>query len=472
MKRRIKNGLGLTTIICCVLYAFFFTLSRKQFYQLTVTYILLFIGLACFWWLFKEFNRSYSQLVDQDKTLFQKHRTTILIGSVGVLLRLMIWEVTPNLSQDFFRFIWDGHMLLNGYNPYLYIPDEIIGEASSFIPNAQVLRAYMGDLSASHYTNYPPLNQFFFAVAAALGGKSITATVIFMRLFIILADVGTLVIMVKLLKQLGKPDYYSLLYFLNPFVLVELTGNLHWEGVMGFFMLLAFYLLLKLKKWWSALFMGYGILLKLMPLLILPILLNRIKFSKIIPYYLFILIVVGIGFLPFLSIELFDKYSNSVGLWFGKFEFNASVYYLVREIGFGLVGYNTIGTIGKILPFCTLISVLLITYFRNNRTPVGLFTSVMFAFCLHLLFSTTVHPWYLVIPLLFSVFTKYRFMVVWSAFIFLSYYAYSNSNYQENLWLIAFEYVVVIGYFIYELFYFSRNRENTTNVNKNVSLYR
>ena len=129
--------------------------------------------------------------------------------------------------------------------------------------------------------------------------------------------------------------------------------------------------------------MGYGVLLKLMPLLILPILLNRIKFSKIIPYYLFILIVVGIGFLPFLSIELFDKYSNSVGLWFGKFEFNASVYYLVREVGYGLVGYNTIGTIGKILPFCTLISVLLITYFRDNSTPVGLFTSVMFAFCLH-----------------------------------------------------------------------------------------
>ena len=77
-------------------------------------------------------------------------------------------------------------------------------------------------------------------------------------------------------------------------------------------------------------------------------------------------------------------------------------------------------------------------------------TSMLFAVTIYLLFSTTLHPWYLAIPLALSVFTEYRYVIIWSALGILSYFAYSQPNFQENLWVIAVEYVLVLGYFILE----------------------
>lgn len=64
--------------------------------------------------------------------------------------------------------------------------------------------------------------------------------------------------------------------------------------------------------------------------------------------------------------------------------------------------------------------------------------------------STTVHPWYIATPLILSIFTRYRFAILWSFLVYLSYYAYGNEQFQENLWLVAAEYLLVIGYFIWE----------------------
>ena len=69
----------------------------------------------------------------------------------------------------------------------------------------------------------------------------------------------------------------------------------------------------------------------------------------------------------------------------------------------------------------------------------------------YFLLSTTVHPWYIATPLLLSVFTKYRFPIVWSAFVMLSYSAYGAEGFKENLWLVAAEYVIVIAFAITEM---------------------
>ncbi|MDZ7649458.1 MAG: hypothetical protein U5K54_21165 [Cytophagales bacterium] len=53
--------------------------------------------------------------------------------------------------------------------------------------------------------------------------------------------------------------------------------------------------------------------------------------------------------------------------------------------------------------------------------------------------------------LVLSIFTPYRFALVWTGFIFLTYAGYRIDSFKENLWLIAFEYLVVIGYLIFEL---------------------
>jgi hypothetical protein len=146
---------------------------------------------------------------------------------------------------------------------------------------------------------------------------------------------------------------------------------------------------------------------------------------------------------------------------FKDFEFNASVYYVIRWIGFQIVGWNLIEIIGKTLPVLILIFVLGIAFFRKNKTPQQLITAMLFAISFYSLLSTTVHPWYVATPLLLSVFTKYKFPIVWSFMVMLSYSAYGKDGFNENLWLVALEYIVVIGVALFEIF---RQRLNSKEI--------
>ena len=65
--------------------------------------------------------------------------------------------------------------------------------------------------------------------------------------------------------------------------------------------------------------------------------------------------------------------------------------------------------------------------------------------------STTVHSWYVATLLILGIFTKYKFPLVWSFVIILSYLAYlqiGKADKSENLWIIGLEYLIVYSVFI------------------------
>ena len=375
----------------------------------------------------------------------------------------------PNLSQDFYRFIWDGRMILEGINPYLFTVESFISQGDFPVAEAQALRAGMGDLNASHFTNYPPINQLCFTIAALFAGKSILGSVFVMRLLIIAADFGTLHFGKALLEKLNIPIYNIFWYILNPFIIIELTGNLHFEGVMIFFLVWSLYLLYIGKWQFAALVLALSISVKLIPLIFLPLFFqwfmkrndkNKetstvLNFTRLIVFYAIIIMTTLLLFVPFYSSEFIHNYSKTVALWFQNFEFNGSIYYVAREIGFLFRGYNEIAIIGTVTPILVILFVLIITFFRRNRTPIALYTAMLLVLSFYYFTTTTVHPWYLATLLILSVFTKYKFPLVWSFVIILSYLAYVNLNKadkSENLWLITLEYAVVYGVFIWEVF--------------------
>src|SRR4030042_5595450 len=45
----------------------------------------------------------------------------LIIGS-AMLLRASLLFMTPNLTDDYFRYIWDGLLFAHGYNPFLILP--------------------------------------------------------------------------------------------------------------------------------------------------------------------------------------------------------------------------------------------------------------------------------------------------------------------------------------------------------------
>ena len=386
---------------------------------------------------------------------------------LGVVFRFVFLFAMPNLSQDFYRFIWDGRMLIAGENPYLSTPAQWAVTGDYYFAQGQQLVDGMGALNASHFTNYPPINQLFFAMGAMIGWESISGTLIAYRILLIFADLGIVIIGRKLLEDLKLPEHRIFWYFLNPFVIIELIGNVHFEGMMLFFLLSAIYMLYHGRWFYAALLIGVSISVKLIPLLFLPLLWKFIMkerqtntlmksqtyLLKLIGFYGCTALCVLLTFLPFLSAALVDNFSRSVGLWFQKFEFNASVFYVIREIGYTVKGYNVLMKVTPYLSLIIFLFVIALSIFGRTVRLKPLLVTMVFSIFFYLALSTTVHPWYVATPLLLCLFTRYRFPLFWAGTVMLSYSAYMHPEVQENFWLIGIEYGVVVGVMVYELFW-------------------
>ncbi|EGV43376.1 mannosyltransferase [Bizionia argentinensis JUB59] len=396
-----------------------------------------------------------------------KHNIKFLTWLAFGFRALFILSI-PSLSQDFYRFIWDGRMILEGFNPYLYTPEFFIANSQFPIAQAQELYNGMGSLSASNFTNYPPLNQLCFIIAGLFAGQSILGSVIVLRLLIIAADFGILYFGKKLLMKLKLPTHLIFWYILNPFIIIELTGNLHFEGVMLFFLIWSLYLLEKHKWPFAAVVFACSVSVKLIPLLFLPLLFtwfrkehciedkltktSRNDILKLLMFYGIVGLTTVCFFIPFYSTEFLTNYTNTVALWFQNFEFNASLYYIFRQIGFWISGYNQIAIIGKFTAIFVFIFVIILAIYKKPKNTKQLIFTMLIVLTVYYFTATTVHPWYVATLVLLGVFTNYKFPLVWSFMIIFSYLSYSNAKNSENLWIIAFEYFVVFSVFLHDIF--------------------
>ena len=208
---------------------------------------------------------------------------------------------------------------------------------------------------------------------------------------------------------------------------------------------------MKLRWGGAAFWWAMAISIKLIPVLFLPVLIKRLGFAKSIWFYIITAIALAFTFLPFLDHQLIEHIFSSIDLYFRTFEFNASVYYIIRWVGFKAVGYNIIQKVGPILSIATFVCVMMV-YFYKKKTWQDVLKKMLFAYTIYLLLATTIHPWYVINLVLLSVFVRhYKYAIIWSMLAILSYSAYISDSYQENYILIAIEYGILIAWLVVEL---------------------
>ncbi len=440
-------------------------ISKVFLIQKPIDYLLVATSLVCFYFLAYEIPR---------------HNTLPLFSAYGILFLIYLWVVNkspgqtisfwivvalcfrlcllfalPQLSDDFYRFIWDGRLLASGHHPFAALPSEYL---KLNIPGVdQELYNHLN--SKDYFTVYPPVAQYIFWMAVKISPNSILGSVIVMRIFILLAETGSILLIKSLLKKFNLPEKNVLLYALNPLIILELTGNLHFEAFVIFFLLLAIFFLVRSNLPASATSMAIAICAKLVPLIFLPAVIGRLNTKKLFLFFLIVASVCLLLFVPFFDWAIFNSLRSSVGLYFNKFEFNASLYYLVRGVGYWVYGYNIIQTVGWKLAVTTFILILLFVWIRSRQNKLKqenfidstLLQNWMWMLSIYFLFVTTLHPWYITSLIALSIFTRYRFAVVWSGLIFLTYAGYETNSFHEIYWLTAIEYVLVIGFLVYEI---------------------
>ncbi|MDB5233704.1 MAG: hypothetical protein JWR44_697 [Hymenobacter sp.] len=372
----------------------------------------------------------------------------------ALVFRLLWLPTLPALSDDVYRFRWDGLLVAHGVNPFHFLPDEIIADGgraafpvqadrNETVPQLQEL--YRKINSPRYYSVYPPVCQYIFGAAAIISPTSDTGFSACLRVLIIAAEVGTAWLLLALLPGLGWPAERALRYLLHPLVVVELTGNLHFEGVVLFFLLLAFWLLGQQRRTASAVVLGLGMATKLLPLLALPLLVRRLGWRRTASYAAVSVGVLLVLFSPFLSSALFGNIGRSLRLYFRSFEFNASVYYLLRPVGYWLTTYNQIAIIGPCLAVASVLAGLSLAWFERRPRLVSLPQTLLLLLTAFYVLATTVHPWYLTLLIGLGTLSRFRFPLVWGALAVLSYAAYRATAYTENLWLVGLEYAVMFA---------------------------
>ncbi len=366
--------------------------------------------------------------------------------SVGaILLRAVFISAPTPLSDDVYRFIWDGKKILHHESPYASLPADEPGFDKKLFPKLN---------SPKYYSVYPPVNQLFFTVGGYFYRQSETAAIIAFRLMLILSEIIMLIFLRKLLISLKMAQWKALIYAANPLVIVEISGNLHFEGIMLLFVLLSFWFYVKKKMFRAGVLFALAVGVKLSVLLLLPYLfwLYRYRLAMFISGLAATCFAI-FGYFLFFKDDA-AHFLQSIDLYFHSFEFNASVYYIIRAIGEYFSGYNPIQTVGTwlgIVSAAGILGIYLWSIMRQIDRDTFTFCPLLWAYGLYLLLATTVHPWYVINLVFLSVFCyKNRFAVVWSVVAILSYSAYRFNPVQESPVLIWIEYIVVILVFVYD----------------------
>jgi hypothetical protein len=376
---------------------------------------------------------------------------------MGILLRGCLFFFEPNWSEDGARFLWDGELLRQGQNPYQMTPAQVQEQQ---VEGSGLNALLFQELnSPNYYSVYPPLNQALFWLGALAAQGCVVQGYLALRCMLLLGEIGVFYLLWGLLARFQLSGKQILLYWLNPLVILEVVGNLHFEGFVLLFLLATLLSLSRQKLGWSGMFWGLAIGIKLLPFLLAPAFFFWKGVRTSLQFWGMAAVVLVLAFLPLVYWNSWENFFQSLQLYQGKFEFNASLYYLFRALGYELAGFNTIWYLTKVGMVITLLGAVWISWQRSNASLFEIPSVWVQLYLFYFLLQPVVHPWYLLPGLGLSVLTRQWTFLLWSFGAIFSYQAYSQNPVQEQALFLMLEYGLVL--FGLYLDYFRKQRTAT-----------
>ncbi|MEN2283163.1 glycosyltransferase 87 family protein [Algoriphagus sp. SE2] len=360
----------------------------------------------------------------------------------GLALRLILLFSMPNWSEDYARFLWDGEMIRLEQNPYLEHPKE--WNASHLEMETTYLKGLLNSMnSPEYYSVYPPSNQAVFWLGSLGASQNLKPGIITLRILLLFGELAVFWLLLSLLKQNQKNIKLVILYWFNPLVIMEITGNLHFEGLVLMALLFSLWFFSQEKLGVSGGFWSLAIGLKILPLMLFPSFLANEKIRKSVNFWVVAGLVFFLAFVPLLYQSSWRNLFESLRLYQGKFEFNASIYYLFREVGFWIQGYNTIASLTKLLSTMTFFGILFIVWKKKPKSAFQMAEVWTMSYLIYLILQPVIHPWYIIPAFGLSLLTKINSLTVWTFTAIFSYQAYSNLENYEKPSLLFLEYGVI-----------------------------
>lgn len=299
---------------------------------------------------------------------------------IAFAARLLAFPLLPGLSDDGFRYIWDGWLQASGINPYLFQPSD------SVLADLQTSDLYSELNSASYYSVYPPSSQIVFLLGGMGVGLGWEFSWYVIKAIFLSIEFAGIVLLGRLVES-----RLLLLYAWHPVVILEGAGQGHTEILMAGFLIISLCAYIKKQPGLSVVALTLAAWTKLYPILFIPFLLRKVGWK-----YLWVVTIVTVAlWIPYARIEVVEHIATSLSLYVRSFEFNAGPYYVIKHIGYGITGNDLSKQVGPLLQSIFIITILATTIWHP---PLVRMLPSIWLGIVSLLWATatTVHPWYLI----------------------------------------------------------------------------
>jgi len=335
------------------------------------------------------------------------HSLAFGIVAVAVILRLTVWPLAPALSDDIYRYRWEGKLQAAGGNPYASRPADArwAGLRDSTFP------LVVGkDFKAIYGPLIQQIELWNYRAAAAVE-KDPIRQVWWFKLPFALCDLGVIAALWMLLVAHGLPPERVLIYAWSPLPIVEFWATGHNDSVVVLLIALALLAAAKERWTWAFAALSLAVAAKIWPLLLFPLFIGWRKGRPLRGYQWWVALpIVALLVLPYRTdvTENLRFMSGFMGGWRNNDSLFGIILWLARDL------YRA-----KCAAFGIVAVTVLILTFRN----VPLERACLVAIAVMLMVSANCHPWYLTWLLPLLVLFPVPALLLWTALAPLAYAA-------------------------------------------------